>query len=655
MTEYSEKEEPRGPIRILVGEDDSIIAHVVQKKLRREGFETDEATTGLEILGKASGGNYDLLLLDYRLPDLDGGEVIDLLSQNGIEIPFIIMTGFGDEAIAVDMMKLGAQDYLIKDPKLFGLLPKVINRSLKSIEGQKRLLAATAKIQEQASLLDGAQDSIMVLDENYEITYWNKASERIYGFKEDEVKGRMESDFLLPSKAERDKLKGINELLVEKGKWQGEIEHADKDGTAVIVSSHRSMVYDQENQPKSVLIINTDISEKKSLQKQIILSQKMESVGQMAGGIAHDFNNILAGIFGYVRLAQRGLPEDSPARKDLEQVMRGAKRAKTLVSQILSFSSHNTAELRSVVLADVVEEAIHLLNVSATSSVLIEKNIEDVDGFVMADSTQIHQVIINLGMNSLHAMKERGGKLRIGLQRFNQEDGIAGALLDFDAGDYIVLKIQDEGHGMDEETVSRIFDPFFTTKGEGEGSGIGLAVVHGIVTHHGGKIEVRSDVGEGTITTIYFPLAKDVSHLGSLVEGNDSLLRGDERILLIDDQQSALDPVEQLLGDLGYTVEAFTKGELAVNRFAEDPAGFDLVITDQKMPGMSGIELSQQVLAIKPGVPVIITTGFSTTLSRNKAQLMGISEIVMKPYSYEEISQTIRRVLVVDESLEGEG
>lgn len=390
------------------------------------------------------------------------------------------------------------------------------------------------------------------------------------------------------------------------------------------------------------------MAEKETLEKQLLQSQKMEAIGTLAGGIAHDFNNILAAIFGYTELALWDLPEQSNARNQLRQVLKASERARELVQQILTFSRKNDLALRPLKIQLIVKEAIKLLRSSIPATVEIKQEIQKDCGHVYADPTQIHQVIMNLCTNAYHAMKHSGGVLHISLQTVLPEnDHHLGNRIHLETGACLRLDVSDTGAGMSREIQEKIFEPYFTTKEKGDGTGLGLAVVHGIVKRLDGDIVVDSEPGKGTVVSVYLPVAAE---LGDTIQENPvkQSPKGDERILLVDDDPSIVEIYRGILENLGYTVTCFTESLETLDTFRQQPTGFDLVITDMTIPKMTGTELTEQIFAIRPDMPIILCTGHSELINEEKAEELGIKKFLKKPFRENDLAVAVREIMDAD-------
>lgn len=386
------------------------------------------------------------------------------------------------------------------------------------------------------------------------------------------------------------------------------------------------------------------VEEKAKLQEQLYQAQKMESIGTLAGGIAHDFNNILSAIIGFTELARMDLPVETQATQDLAEVLNASNRAKELVQQILTFSRKSDPECKPLNIQSVVTEALKLLRSSIPSTIEIEQDIDMTCGYVSADPTQIHQIVMNLCTNAYHAMERTGGTLQITLRNKELqaeeicESGVS-------PGPFVVLSVSDTGYGMDKKTMGRIFEPYFTTKGMEKGTGLGLAVIYGIVQDYAGFIKVESEPGKGTSFHVHFPILKTNNHSEERPKEKVFLAQGSERILIVDDDPFLTRITKRYLENMGYTCAVTTDSQEALDIFRATPGQFDLLITDQTMPRLTGSELSEKILEIRPSMPIILCTGHSDIVSENDALAMGIKKYVLKPIQGDELLNAVREVL----------
>jgi signal transduction histidine kinase/ActR/RegA family two-component response regulator len=384
--------------------------------------------------------------------------------------------------------------------------------------------------------------------------------------------------------------------------------------------------------------------EREQLTQELRQAQKMEAIGTLAGGIAHDFNNILTPIFGYTEMVQAAQPEGSKSKEHLTEVLKAANRAKDLVQQILTFSRQSEHERKPIKIDTIVKEAIKLLRSSIPTTVEIKQNIAQECGVVLADPTQIHQIVMNLCTNAYHAMREQGGILAVSLTEVEvgPEDYITD--LQLAPGAYLRLEVSDTGHGMPPEILEKVFDPYFTTKKQGEGTGMGLAIVHGIVNSQDGKITAYSEPGKGTTFHVYLPCLKTET-VAIEAETSEATPGGSERILAVDDEEVIVALQKKMLESLGYKVTTMTSSIDTLKIFQSQPDNYDLLITDMTMPGMTGAELAKKVRAIRPDIPIILYTGFSELINKEKAEAMGVSKYLTKPASIKELAISTREVL----------
>ncbi len=383
--------------------------------------------------------------------------------------------------------------------------------------------------------------------------------------------------------------------------------------------------------------------EQQRLEEQLRHAQKIEAIGTLSGGIAHDFNNILGIILGYTDLALLEVPEGTSLQRKLNEVIKASGRAKDLVNQILTFSRQREQERRPIQIGFIVKEVLKMLRASLPATIEIRKNVDSGLGTVLSDPTQIHQVLMNLCTNAAHAMREKGGILEVTLSDVDIDSETASRHMDLAPGQYQKLTVSDTGHGMDARVMERIFEPFFTTKKPGEGTGMGLSVVHGIVRSLGGAITVKSQPGKGSTFEIFLPRMN-----GEIYEKPVDIAplpHGSERILFVDDEESLVRIGQQMLENLGYRVTARTSSIEALNAFRAKPDQFDLLVSDVTMPNMTGPDLVKAVLRIRPDIPVILCTGFSDSISKEKVKTIGVQELIMKPIVQREIAEIIRRVL----------
>jgi len=400
------------------------------------------------------------------------------------------------------------------------------------------------------------------------------------------------------------------------------------------------------------LQIGTDITQLKELEKerhamelQLVQSQKMESLGTLAGGIAHDFNNILYPILGFTEMALDEVSKNPPARQCMQEVLDSAGRAQKLVEQILSFSRQYIADFKPVDLVPILTDALKLARATIPATIQIKTHYTIARGTVSGAENQLHQVIMNLVTNAFHAMEDIGGVLDIQLNEATLSTADIPAGYDVDPGNFIVLTVRDSGHGMPAEVMKRIFEPYYTTRQKSKGTGLGLSISHGIIKSHGGFITVESAPESGTTIAVCLPRIDTPVVVPDSDSANDDIPRGSENILLVDDEEQVIKLARKVLIKLGYNVHARTSSLEALALFRSKPESYDLVITDMTMPNMTGIDLTQALMEIRPDIPIILCTGFSVLIDEAKAKALGIRAFVMKPIMKRKMARIIRRVL----------
>ncbi|MGA1869317.1 MAG: response regulator [bacterium] len=537
---------------------------------------------------------------------------------------------------------LTKEEYDISNKNYF----EIFSQLEKQVEERTRELREA--YEKNKILIETIPDGIAITTLEGKIVDANKAYQDMLGYSLDELKEITQKQ-LTPDKW-HDIDSSATSHIMEKGHWSFEKEYIKKDGAIIPISVTGWMIKDSEGNPCNFGIFVKDITrsrqteeDKKRLERQLRQSQKMEAIGTLAGGIAHDFNNILFPIIGYTEMVVDDIPHNNLIRSNLEQVLKAAKRAKALVKQILTFSRYNEQEHKPLHLQLIINEALKLLRASLPSTINIVQNIDKECGPVLADATQIHQVIMNMGTNAYHAMCEKGGVLEVNLKEINLDPEDLNPDIKLEPGPYAQLTFADTGHGMEHEIMERIFDPYFTTKSLSKGTGMGLSVVHGIISGHGGHITVESTVDEGTTFHIYLPRIHTTSAKKESYT-NPSIPGGNERILLIDDEEPILHMLKQMLERMGYSITALTSSSEALEVFRTHMDKYDLIITDQTMPAMTGAQLAEEVIKIRSDIPVILCTGFSEIMDEEQAKSIGIQEYIMKPVVKSEIAHTIRKI-----------
>lgn len=655
---------------LLVVDDYPLNLSLIVDYLSEFGFQIIIAQTGEEAIELAKSEKPDLVLLDVMLPGINGFETCKRLKSNAetSDIIVIFMTVLTDTEDKVKGFNLGAVDYVTKPFQQGELLARVtthlrlkaltenleqeVNKQTQALtvanEKLQRKIEESKKIEEALresesryrAAMENANDGIAII-EGGRFTFFNRQLLTILGYAHpDELIGKTVDIIFHPDEKER--ILKYNELR-EAGKKAPERYEAKG-----ITKNHRLLYFDVSatrityKDHYAVLAFFTDITKRKLLEAQLQQAQKMEAIGTLAGGIAHDFNNILCIISGYAEMVQQDEHLTVETQDYISEMLVASDRASQLVQQILTFSRQKEVERKPLILSQLVKETLKMLRASLPSTIEIRSNIKDYKSLVMADSTQIHQVLVNLCTNAAHAMQNQVGILEIVLTK-ELIDGNHSSQLK--AGPHLKLTITDNGHGIDQNTLERIFDPYFTTKSQGEGTGLGLSVVHGIVTSYGGTVQVESKPDKGTSFHIHLPVIGEQKKVSGPKLQLKNLPRGRERILFIDDETLVLSLYGDMLKKLDYAVTATTSSTEAWELFSENPTAFDLVLTDLTMPHLTGDMLTQKMLHLRPDIPIIIYTGYSSRFSHEQAIALGAKKYLLKPLVFEQLALALREVL----------
>lgn len=504
-----------------------------------------------------------------------------------------------------------------------------------------------------ATMVEQAEEGMLLVTIDGTIQYMNPAFERISGLCKPDMQGQS-IRVLTCDEQNQATWQDIADSLRTDTLKNRRFTNRRKDGTTYEMDVSLSKVRDSSGTLTGHMVIFRDITHEAQLEKQLQQAQKMEVIGAFSGGIAHDFNNILGAIINCSELALEDLPADHPVREDLAHVLKAGLRGKSLVQQIRTFSRREAPQRFPVEVDQVVKECLSLLRASLPAGIEIRPNLIVESSLVLADATQMHQVLMNLCANATHAMGDSDGVLIVSLANVNVDAGATSVHPELQSGRYLKLTVRDSGCGMEESVMERIFDPFFTTRSKKGGTGLGLSVVHGIVKSHDGTIAVKSEPGKGSTFTVFLPLADRPGNMATKV-ATDQVVGGSERILLVDDEEDLLYAGQKMFQRLGYTVVTVTGGVEALETFRAAPHRFDLVITDQTMPHMKGTDLAGEMLQIRPDIPIILCSGFGSVsnhvLTPESVKAMGIRAFISKPVTKTEMAAAIRRELDTASSL----
>ena len=496
-----------------------------------------------------------------------------------------------------------------------------------------------------ATVLEQSCECVFVMDTDLIIRYCNPAFETICGYSRHEVYG-CKPDFLFTADHTQEMLMHIRRCLASGKTWCGRISNQRKDGRQLITETKISPIRDPLGKISGYVNIKRDVTAEVQMEDQLRQTQKLQAIGRLAGGIAHDFNNILAGIMGFTELADMQTPADASTKRYYHEILNGCQRARDLVNQILTFSRQQQTEKMPIRLQSVVEEALKLITATIPSSIEIKTTFQAPKAVVFADATQIHQMVINLCTNAAHSMGDGGGALTVCLSETRVDSGSDPGFIGLKRGPYLLLSVSDMGRGMDKEVMDRLFEPFFTTKAQGQGTGLGLSVVHGIVKSHGGTIDVASEPGKGSTFFIRLPVSQETVPKESAPAPEPAAAGGNETILFVDDEPALGRIAKEGLEKIGYTVISTTSSTEAMGWIETQPDRFDLVITDRTMPNLSGIDLARKISAIREDLPVIMCTGFFDPKVEAATHSTGIVECLPKPLKANSLAAAVRRALI---------
>jgi PAS domain S-box-containing protein len=597
-------------------------------------------------------------VVDLQLPDASGIQLVHLLKSMNGRIRVIMNPAFASLDSAQKAGNGGASIYLekaVSPSELLGHIRRAFRDQITqyTIELERALTERTAALEEREERFRQLAEHIKEVfwvsaPDQSEVFYVSPLYETVWGRSCASLLENPRSLWDAVHPQDRERLLTLQPEADVAG-FQGEYRIVKPDNSVRWVRTRTFPIRNQYGEILRLAGVAEDITEQKRVEealtkteRQFRQSSRMEAIGTLAGGIAHDFNNILTAIMGYTELALATVPKGSRTQRNLQEVLTAGHRAKHLVLQILTFSRQAGQGKKPTPIHMVVRETLKLLRATIPSTIEIRQSLKT-EATILADPTQMHQVIINVCTNAEYAMRETGGILKIALEDVEVTEDLARMTSGLQVGPHVRLTVKDTGSGITPEILERIFDPFFTTKPIGEGSGMGMAVAHGIVTGHGGAIVVDSVVNKGTKIEVYLPTVP--TPIWERVVEQGPIPIGKETILFVDDEETIVHLGKELLTQLGYTVEVYTSSVEALNVFRQDPHRFDLVITDQTMPALTGEALSRELLRIRPDLPIILCTGFSHVMSAEKAKALGIQAYLMKPLAIRDLVPIIRHVL----------
>jgi PAS domain S-box-containing protein len=637
---------PQAAMRVVLVEDSVAQSAILRQAFAAQGYQVSTAATGEEGRRLLREQTPELAIIDYYLPDMMGEQLLREFVRPESPMVTIVMTTASAPEVALQCMRLGADGFVHKpfDPEYVLDLCTKARRSRALLRVEELLEERTKKLRESEAkfrlLFDSIPETVLVHDDQGHILYINDVGAQWLAWPAPELIGKHVSDIVAPHCLPQ---------VSEQGPAPYK-QHASRSKMVYISRSGQLLEAEVNSCPMefggqmAVLMVARDITERTRLEAQLRQVQKMQAIGTLAGGIAHDFNNILAAILGYTELALYDVLHGSRMQHHLEEVLAAGKRARDLVQQILAFSRQRPPERQPVRLHLLISDVLRMLRASLPSTIAIHPRLASTAGAVLADPTQLQQVLMNLCTNAEHAMRDIGGVLAIHLDAVEVTPDFAATHAPLTPGPHACMLIRDTGHGMAPEVMERIFEPFFTTKAVGEGTGMGLAVVDGIIASHGGAITVASTPGQGTTFALYLPCINTDTPSPNVPE-DTPIPQGNGRILLVDDEPTLVHMTAEMLSRLGYDATVYTSSVEALKTFQAAPWQFDVVITDQTMPVMTGERLARELRHIQPDIPIILCTGFSHTMTASKAQALGIDAFLLKPLEFRELGQALQQVL----------
>ncbi len=622
------------PIKVLLiddDEDDYILTRDWFSEFQVAGCFLDWVSNYEAAIHAITKHQHDVYLIDYRLGEGNGLELLRIAVTNGCSAPMILLTGKGEREIDIQAMKAGAADYLEKSQLNAALLERSIRYALERKHSER-------KIREQAALLDVATDAIFVCDLKNQILFWNKAAEHLYGWKSQEAIGSQTAQ-LWQEKSSSQFQSSFN-TLIKNGAWEGELKQITKSGVEIIVESRWTLVPEFDSNSQAILVVNTDITQKKQLEGQFFRAQRLESIGTLASGIAHDLNNVLAPILMTAQLLESQLHDDRSKRL-LPIIVNNAKRGANLVKQVLSFTRGIEGDRTPLQLKHLITEIQQVIRETFPKLIQVITQIDPDLWTVSANATQLHQVLMNLCVNARDAMPD-SGTLTISAENLFIDENYAKMNIEAKVGNYISIIISDTGIGMSSQIIDRIFEPFFTTKELGKGTGLGLSTVLGIVKSHGGFINVYSEPRKGSKFQVYLP-ALQIPEINEDSEPHLPIGNG-ELILVVDDEDSIRDITKTSLETFNYKAITASDGIEAIALYAEHRNEISIVLTDIVMPIMDGLTTIRTLKKINPMVKIIAVSGLISSDKMNTVTEVGVKAFLSKPYTAKQLLQTIGTV-----------
>ena len=633
--------------RILIVDDDASLSELLAEGLGQHGFVCSWVTSSPQALERVGREEFDVVISDINLPRMTGIELCQRIAENRPDLPVVVITAFGSLDTAVAAMRAGASDYLLKD-RLARLGPAV-EHALKDAAERRARREAEDRLGRLYHAVEQSPAIIMITDLEGRIEYANPRFTAVSGYRLEEVQGQnprfLKSGQMKPAEYSR-----IWKIIASGGQWRGEFANRAKDGRVYWEEAAISPVRDAEGRITHYVKVGEDITERKrweetqrKLESQLRQAQKMEALGELAGGIAHDFNNFLGAIIMNAQLAKTAPTADATVAKYLDSAIAASRQAAGVARQMLNFSRPDEQPRRPQQLGPVVQESVRLLQATRPAHVEVEVEIPSAGRMVLANAPQVQEAVINLWTNACDACHASGGRIVVSVEDADREADASGQWPGLRAGPCVRVTVRDNGCGMTPEVQERIFEPFFSTKPEGQNLGLGLPVVRSIMLAHQGAVLVESRPQEGTAVHLLFP--EHVAEAAAPGRPESLPCGSGQRIMLVDDHALYRDATRSLLQSLGYRVEAFGSPLEAIAAFRARDDEFDLVLTDLSMREMNGVELARQVLAARPAIPIILSSGYELAGVAATVRDLGVRELLTKPVQRGQLAQSLARAL----------
>jgi two-component system cell cycle sensor histidine kinase/response regulator CckA len=640
--------------KVLIVDDEQRMVDSLKELLSNQGWEIHTTLNGHEAIESLNKTAFDIVLLDIVMPDIDGYQIMDLITPKNRDILVIIMTGHASIETAIEALRRGAYDYIRKpfeSEELLTTIKNALNHQRVKRDAKHVERALRESEEKYRDLVESANSIILRWDVEGNITYLNPYGLNFFGYTWQELMGRNVVGSIVPeteSTTRRDLAVLMKDIQKDPDKYKNnENENMRKDGNLVWISWTNRAILDDNGNPREILSIGNDITEKKKLQARLQRAEKMEAIGTLAGGIAHDLNNILSGIVSYPDLLLMQLPKESSLKKPLQTIQKSGERAAAIVQDLLTLTRRGVTDTEVVNLNTIIEEhqkspeyeKLKLFHPGVEIEVSLKRGLLNIQG----SPIHLAKAIMNLVSNAAESIAERG-YISISTDNSYIDNSITDCD-DQEEGDYVVLKVSDTGAGIPQEDINRIFEPFYTKKKMGRsGTGLGMSVVWGTVMDHKGNIDVKSTIGEGTSFTLYFPATRKKAY-----KKEENFLVGDymgrgEAILVIDDVEEQRQIASSILSELGYSVTTTSSGEQALDYMKDNSA--DLLVLDMIMdPGMDGLDTYSKIIELHPNQKAIIASGFSETGRVKLAQKLGAGRYLKKPYILETMGLAVRNEL----------